>query len=307
MKVTKLLMFQIWRIRALKVIQILLLIIVFGNVYGQEPDLPQIVPVSPEAASLGKYGEIPVNLATGKINYTVPLYTIEVGGFQWPIYLSYNYSGLVVEQDPPMTGLGWDLIAGGRITRQIRGIPDELGGSATLNYKKNTIVPYLESGTQPSSMYNLYNNISNGLFDGQNDKYHVNAGSLSGSYVYNEDDEVVFIDHRNYDIDGTTITDENGIKYYFGQSELGDYNVNAPEGSTTELVPTSYLLTKIELPNNKGTIDFEYYPTYSYDKEIITETKVFSFVHPDETNIDQTFKTVRYTPLKKNHLSKWRG
>ena len=117
--------------------------------YSQEPTLPQVVPVSPEAASLGKYGEIPVNLASGKINYTIPLYTIDVNGFQWPIYLSYNYNGLVVEQDPPMTGLGWDLMATGRITRQVRGMPDERGGRSYLSYKKDVIVPYLELGTQP--------------------------------------------------------------------------------------------------------------------------------------------------------------
>jgi len=169
-------------LKFLKTIFLGFIFLLSGKMISQE--LQQVIPVSPEAASLGKYGEIPVNLATGKINYTVPLYTIDVGGFQWPIYLSYNYNGLVVEQDPPMTGLGWDLMAGGRITGQVRGIPDEIGGSSNTSYKKNVIVPYLEFGTQPSSLYGLYRNIATNVFDGQNDKYHINAGNLSGSYVY---------------------------------------------------------------------------------------------------------------------------
>lgn len=74
------------------------------------PKALNIYPLSPEAASLGKHGELPVNLATGKINYTVPLYTIKVGDFKWPIYLSYNHGGLKTEEDPGIVGLGWDLM-----------------------------------------------------------------------------------------------------------------------------------------------------------------------------------------------------
>ena len=44
-------------------------------------DALTVYPVSPEAASLGKYGEIPVNLATGKINYTIPLNAHELDVF----------------------------------------------------------------------------------------------------------------------------------------------------------------------------------------------------------------------------------
>ncbi len=284
---------------------VLILNLLCFSIAFSQTQLPQVVPVSPEAASLGKYGEIPVNLATGKINYTVPIYTIDVNGFQWPIYLSYNYNGLMVEQDPPLTGLGWDLMATGRITRQIRGKPDDREAYANLQYKKNVIVPYLEwdysiSDYPLSDLYNLYRNIETKTLDGQNDKYYINAGNLSGSYVYNEDNEVVFLNYRNYKIDGTIITDEGGVKYYFEQSESGDFHINTPEGGTlNEPIPISYLLTKIELPNNKGIINFEYYPIIDYDKTVVSETEVISLAFPNEINIDPVVKTVRSTPIKK--------
>ncbi len=281
---------------------VLLLILISSITYGQE--LPQIIPVSPEAASLGKYGEIPINLATGKINYTVPLYTIDVGGFKWPISLSYNYNGLVVGQDAPMTGLGWDLLATGRITRQVRGIPDERGGSA--NYKKNTVVPYMEwdytvSDYPETDLYNLYRNVSNKIFDGQNDKYLVNAGNLSASFTYNEDNEVVFLNHRNYVVNKTSnsikVTDENGVNYHFNQREMGDYPIGQDDAEIT--IPISYLLTKIELPNNQGDINFEYHPTIPYTKQVTTETEITGYLLPTDLNVSVSQNTINNIPIKR--------
>ena len=104
----------------------------------------------------------------------------------------------------------------------------------------------------------------------------------------------------NGSLNSIDVIDENGIHYYFEQSESGDFSVKTPEGGDlNEPIPISYLLTKIELPNNKGIINFEYYPTFSYDKEVISETEVISLVFPNESNINQVLKTVRYTPIKK--------
>ncbi|EZH73880.1 hypothetical protein ATO12_13410 [Aquimarina atlantica] len=75
------------------VIFLLLGLIVLGQAEPSPAQPPQIFPTSPEAASLGKYGEIPVNLSTGRINHSIPLYTINEAGFSLPISLSYNPDG----------------------------------------------------------------------------------------------------------------------------------------------------------------------------------------------------------------------
>lgn len=70
----------------------------------------------------------PVTLYTGKPNIAIPLHNINADGIQIPISLSYNASGIKVEQLASQVGLGWTLNAGGVITREMRGYPDEMLG-----------------------------------------------------------------------------------------------------------------------------------------------------------------------------------
>jgi hypothetical protein len=43
----------------------------------QQDDFTKILPLSPNAASLGIYGDIPVGFFNGKANSSVPVYTIK--------------------------------------------------------------------------------------------------------------------------------------------------------------------------------------------------------------------------------------
>ena len=244
--------------------------------------LPQVFPVSPESASLGKYGDIPVDLSTGKINYTVPLYTIKVGDFEWPVYLSYNYSGFIVENDPGYTGLGWDLMAAGRITREIKGVPDEMD---TGNFKATTIVPYLSGDFDnlPAADYEfkrnqIYDQLASLNGDGQYDNYRVSAGNVNGTFKINENNQAVFLVHRNYVAEKDFIIDERGIKYYFDEIEMAEYTIFYGSDNAPIQVPSSYLLTKIELPDNQGDIIFEYKPfnasTDIYYKKVWSSTEI---------------------------------
>ncbi|WP_271783547.1 PKD domain-containing protein [Aquimarina algiphila] len=246
----------------------------------------QVFPVSPEAASLGRHGNVPVNLSTGKINYTAPIYTIKVGGFEWPIYLSYNYNGLITEQDHSMMGMGWDLMAHGMITRQVRGVDDDFGNQA---YKANTIVPYLKGSYTnlpyeefKKKKHEIYHNIAEKNYDGQQDKYYINVPGLGGSFVFNETGGIVFLDHKNYKIEKNnnqfTIVDDKGITYYFNHHTLGTYSYSANNESVDHTVPVSYLLTQIMLPNNKGSIYFDYGDTEFYAKKVYSETAITSTI-----------------------------
>lgn len=263
-------------------------------------------PVSPEASSLGKYGDIPVNLAVGKINYTVPLYTIKLKDFEWPIYLSYNYSGLLVEQDPSTLGLGWDMMANGRINREIRGIPDELDRN---NFMENYVVPYLNGdydnlsfSEQRALKFFIYNNLANRNFsDGQYDKFYINAGALGGSYYLKNKTDAIFSEYKNYLVSkvdsGFIITDDNGVKYFFEESEEGVHKLNLGSDSGELYVPISYLLTKIELPTNGGEIIFEYAQSHFYGRTSVIETNMRGL---DKGNrIFNNESIVEYKPLEK--------
>ena len=83
-----------------------------------------VLPPTPQAAALARYGEHPVDLSTGLVDISVPVYTIRLGDFELPVTLSYHASGIKVTDMSTSVGLGWVLNAGGAISRSICGAPD---------------------------------------------------------------------------------------------------------------------------------------------------------------------------------------
>ena len=84
------------------------------------------LPASPTASELGKYGEVPVSLFNGIPQVNVPITQINGNDMSLPISLSYNASGVKVNQIASWVGLGFSLNAGGVITREIRDQPDDV-------------------------------------------------------------------------------------------------------------------------------------------------------------------------------------
>lgn len=83
-----------------------------------------VLPQSPQAASFEKYGEFPVDLYTGRIDISVPLYNISGNTIGQPIVLKYNSGGVRVTSVSSWVGAGWDLNVAGVITRSVQGKPD---------------------------------------------------------------------------------------------------------------------------------------------------------------------------------------
>ncbi len=80
---------------------------------------------SPTAASLGEYVVNPVGYNTGVPNISVPLYTIKLKDFSFPISANYHGGGIKVEETASSIGLGWSLSSGGMITRSVKDKPDD--------------------------------------------------------------------------------------------------------------------------------------------------------------------------------------
>lgn len=91
---------------------------------------PYKVP-TPNQSSLGTYGTIPVSFYTGKADVTVPIFETKQRGVNLDVMLSYDTSGLLINQLPGWTGHNWTLISGGAITRKINGKPDEINFHGT--------------------------------------------------------------------------------------------------------------------------------------------------------------------------------
>lgn len=96
------------------------------GIVNTTPSLPQPEnggPSSPEVQqfSPAENTEL-VNPFTGDFNYQIPL--IDVGGY--PLTLSYS-SNISMESEAGMVGLGWSINTGS-ISRDVRGLPDDLSG-----------------------------------------------------------------------------------------------------------------------------------------------------------------------------------
>lgn len=72
--------------------------------------------------------DIPVDFQHGKAMITVPITEIKDKGISVPISISYNSSGVQVsssESGNDLVGINWSLLAGGKITRKVNGLPDD--------------------------------------------------------------------------------------------------------------------------------------------------------------------------------------
>lgn len=100
--------------------------------------LPQFSRMTPEAESLGRYGNFEVSEYSGALDIKIPLCTIKSGDVTFPIDLYYDATGVKVDQDATIVGLGWNLNFGGYINHIVCGL-DDFGNeplSSSEIYKK---------------------------------------------------------------------------------------------------------------------------------------------------------------------------
>lgn len=160
-------------------------VIMLVSTWALAQNPPSIVPPSPEAASLGKYGDIPVSTYTGVPNISIPIYEIRARELTVPISLSYHSSGLRASEEASWVGLGWALNAGGVITRSVMG-KDDLSSigfpyqspTADCNSSETTLAKDC-----PSPSATLLYNACMGLADTEPDMFYFNFMGKSGKFV----------------------------------------------------------------------------------------------------------------------------
>lgn len=237
------------------------------------------MPVSPNAASLGTYGEIQVSPATGIPNITIPIYTLQVDGVSVPISLSYHASGIQVNELATAVGLKWTLNAGGGIFRSVSGKPDEDGWLSPGNGPLTNEDWYDDFIVGDPFMQSMMNGTENGpglaeTRDHTPDNYNYSFLGFSGKYITDFGGEVIKNQADNLTIDGTSAEDQMGNHYNFGQNgyieksnrsftytsvRTGGTQIGNNGYSYDPNVETGWMLTTIQTKNNK-TISFTYEP-----------------------------------------------
>lgn len=259
--------------------------------FSQSASLPHNAnfPASPSVAALAEYADTPVSYYSGTPNISIPLYTIETNGFNLPISLHYNASGIKVSQEASNVGLGWSLFSGGIITRQTRGGYDfkkdnPIGyfyNKENYNTPSNDMTEYkyevAPSGPGDPDGFIVQRNIHKR--DGEPDLFMYNFAGHSGKFILQttaprkgkgvliEQNDNLTIDFSISGSDYTfIIKDDQGITYEFLVTEKSESlitsGISFPGSDSASFTPRTYdswLLTRVILTNGEE-INFTYNP-----------------------------------------------
>ncbi|EAY24080.1 hypothetical protein [Microscilla marina] len=250
-----------------------------------------LIPTSPEASGFGKYVDVPVSAYTGTPGVAVPIVNVRGKALTLPVSLSYHHKGLQVEGQSGRVGLGWNLSAGGMITRVVRGEVDEKSGMT----RYDQVVDIQNTITQE-----FFGKIDQGFQDGAPDVYTFNFLGHSGRFILYQN-KAYFFSHSRLQVthlSGSnvfTITGEDGATYTFGAVErVNNITGHVPNINTSDYI-SSWHLTRVVSANKKDTITLHYNAVSttiaksieSYQYALGACSKNNASIHtPSETNIN---------------------
>jgi YD repeat-containing protein len=159
----------------------------YGQVDPSLDALRTVVPPSPNASSLGKFGEWPVSLYTGLPSVDIPIYTVKGRSLSVPISIGYHSAGIRVGEIASWVGLGWALNAGGCITRAVQGLPDEQGGFFTVGSNYTNPNNLCGAPINDNTFMEIVGAAAQGNEDTQEDSYNLSILGRSYRIVISSD------------------------------------------------------------------------------------------------------------------------
>lgn len=145
---------------------------------------------------------------TGRVQLNIPLGN--AGDAFTQVSLSYSSGGFKPSTPSTTLGLGWNLVCGGAISRQVRGIPDEVtsdwkdevNNDLTKNVSQelsefrinnfDPVSPHFKLGTndrwEPGED-RFVEKMASGKYDTQCDIFTINAPGISGTFILKTGDE----------------------------------------------------------------------------------------------------------------------
>lgn len=240
----------------------------FGGDFDLLPPKERIVtiPASPEVAQFEKYGNFANNFYTGTPEISIPVFNHKGKEISLPVSLTYDASGVKVNQYATNVGLSWNLSFGGVVSRRTNHLPDDLiretgmgnGSQYTKIYQsdaRNFInefydkqvnfligdfnnVPGINTGAEAHALatkvWNFYYNYyRKNEIDSEPDTFPYNVNGISGTIVVDYDTPI-----------------DNGYKAYCTKNpdfKIKGVWVNSPYGNTLKYI------NKWEITDNQGT------------------------------------------------------
>lgn len=201
------------------------------------------------------------------MNLEIPLLEVEQDGFKLPIKLTYNTSGILINNRNSWVGTNWNLDAGGVITRTINGDADEgKRGFFAKGGELNNPLWYTMTNIDQ-----IFNKITK-IISVEPDEFNFKAPGISGTFYIGNDQKAYVVGQPDVKVEMSIqgnlgldvswrtilITAPNGLKYLFFMKEKSTPVI---DDSLTEKAPnivSSWLLGSITFPGSGNSINFKY-------------------------------------------------
>lgn len=208
--------------------------------------------INADQFSLGAKAE--TALTKGQLSVNIPLLELKGRGYNLPISLSFYSGDVTSSTEASPIGLGWALMAGGVITKTVKGTIDNRLNSAH-HYNDDFLHNHLYN-TNGNALYSILEDIR---MDPMPDEYSYSLPGHSGTIDVTVDGGTIsrkLYPDESYRIDdcehGLCITADDGTKFYFEVfEERTQSTVN------TEFQSVSWFLTRIVTAKG-GVFTFNY-------------------------------------------------
>ena len=244
--------------------------------------------------------DVPVDPLTGKAQVFIPIGSVSAGSLSASASLAYDGGGVKMGESEGEAGMGWSLVAGGAITRELRGLPDDFNGlDPDGNPRRgwlhsgnkadiNSFSPASNNGCGDWTGFNVLNNSS----DTEPDLYHISAPGLSGTFVFDHVSQPRFMPWQDIKVTSTItnnrlvsfeVTNNLGVKYNFATGRVINRTVWSPSGS----VPDKFL-HEYQLSDNLENVTMSWILTTITSP--VGETITFGFGGPANQSFGRSYK-----------------
>lgn len=175
----------------------------YGNVGSPDNSQPFI-----EGANM-----VSVDMYTGTGSVDVPIYDYSLGGLNLGVSFSYNAKGVKVDQKASSIGLGWSLNAGGSITRQVKGIEDEVTTPAIFSSSGKNMTGCVVPGANFNNYYSHSQNTE--VDDQEHDLFYLDlcGRHLTLQFYLDSNENLQYITYPKSEIKLELVT-RNMVNYY---------------------------------------------------------------------------------------------
>ncbi len=231
-----------------------------------------LIPPSPSVSGMQGFFEVPVSYNSGRYNISIPIWTLSSDIANIDISIEYATNGVKVEEVAGVLGMGWNLNAGGTISRVIRGRPDEDYHRGAWKFLNDN--DFLSFYSNPQDFFNkvenyqLYNFTPKGLaswlyymfelniagegqgashsylplFDFELDLFSYSFNGYSGKFFVAPNQKVVHLDDNGLDFECIVKTYSNakteiiGFRAFDGNGRIYEFGGNYISGGNTKVV-----------------------------------------------------------------------